>query len=189
LSSREINEQVEKMNKPLCALGLTLCLVAAACAPKPIAEKKPAPDYQMKAAAITPPANVKNICYDESSMSIYYTRMTQQQLAVGTLSCQEAGGKRRFEKQYGDVLAKYSGDLSSNASDIKAIAAKRRLNMDVLVTEFANREAQQRQNDPQYCERFERAFAWALSPAATSLSQVPPPHDYAAEMNAFPCPK
>jgi hypothetical protein len=179
----------ERMKKPLFALGLTLCLAAAACAPKPPAEKKPAPDYQLKAAAIPPPANVKNICYDEASMSAYYTRMMQQQLAVGTLSCQEASGKRRFEKQYGDVLAKYGSDLSSNAAEIKAIAAKRRLNMDVLVTEFANREAQQRQNDPQYCERFERAFAWALSPAATSLSQVPPPHDYAAEMNAFPCPK
>jgi hypothetical protein len=177
------------MKKPLFALGLTLCLAAAACAPKPIAEKKPAPDYQMKAASVPPPANLTTICYDEAAMSVYYTRMTQQQLAVGTLSCQEAGGKRRFEKQYSDLLAKYGSDLASNAADIKAIAAKRRLNMDVLVTEFANREAQQRQNDPQYCERFERAFNWALSPAATSLSQVPPVHNYAAEMNAFPCPK
>ena len=180
---------MDMMKKPLFALGLILCLAAAACAPKPIAEKKPAPDYQMKAASIAPPANVKNICFDEAAMSAYYTRMTQQQMAVGTLSCQEAGGKRRFEKQYGDVLAKYSSDLASNAAEVKAIVAKRRLNMDVLVTEFANREAQQRQNDPQYCERFERAFNWALSPATTSLSQVPPPHDYAAEMNAFPCPK
>jgi hypothetical protein len=180
--------KLERMKKPLFALGLVLCL-AAACAPKPPAEKKPAPDYQLKAAAIPAPANVKNICYDEASMSVYYTRMTQQQLAVGTLSCQEVGGKRRFEKQYGDVLTKYSNDLASNAADIKAIAAKRKLNMDVLVTEFANREAQQRNTDPQYCQRFERAFAWALSPAATSLSQVPPPHDYSAEMNAFPCPK
>jgi hypothetical protein len=179
------------MKKPLAALGLTLtlCLAAAACAPKPPAEKKPAPDYQLKAAAIPPPANVKNACYDEAAMSVYYTRMTQQQLAVGTLSCQEAGGKRRFEKQYGDVLTKFGADLTSNANDLKAIVAKRRLNMDVLVTEFANREAQQRNTDPEYCQRFERAFNWALSPGATSLSQVPPPHDYSAEMNAFPCPK
>lgn len=177
------------MKKPLYALSVTLCLAAAACAPKPIAEKKPAPDYQQKAVAIAPPANLKNICYDEAAMSAYYARMTQQQLAVGTLSCQEAGGKRRFEKQYGDVLAKFGGDLSANAAEMKGIVAKKRLNMDVLVTEFANREAQRRNQDPEYCERMERAFKWALSPEATTLSLVPPPHDLAPEMNAFPCPK
>ena len=32
------------------------------------------------------------------------------------------GGKRRFEKQYGDVLAKFGGDLSANAEELKAAA-------------------------------------------------------------------
>ena len=174
--------------KPFIAMGLFLAFAVAACAPKQLAEKQPAPDYQMKVASFSPP-NVQNICYDQASLTTYYVRMLQQELAVGTLSCQNADGSRKYEKQYGDVLNKFSGDLSTNAGELKAIAAKRRLNMDVLVTEFANREAQRRNDDPNYCARLERAFAWALSPGVTSLTQVPPPHDLGPEMNTFPCPK
>ena len=173
---------------PFFAAGLFLSLAVAACAPKPLAEKKPAPDYQMKVASFTPP-NAQQICYDQQSLTTYYARMLQQELAVGTLSCQNADGSRIYEKQYGDVLKKFSSDLSANAAELKALVAKRRLNMDVLVTEFANREAQRRNNDPEYCARLDRAFAWALSPGVTSLIQVPPPHDLGPEMNAFPCPK
>ena len=176
-----------KMN-PLFAAGLLLSLAAAACAPKPLAEKKPAPDYQMKVAQVVP-AGSPQTCYDEQSLATYNVRMMQQELAVGTLSCQNADGSRKFTQQYSDVLAKFAGDLSANAVEIKAVAAKRRLNMDVLVTEFANREAQRRNDDPEYCSRLERAFAWALSPSVTSLSQVPPPHNLGPEMNALPCPK
>jgi hypothetical protein len=174
--------------KPFFAVGIGLSLVVAACAPKQLAEKKPAPDYQMKVASFSPP-NVQQICYDQQSLTTYYERMLQQELAVGTLSCQNADSSRKYEKQYGDVLAKFSGDLSINATEMKAVVAKRRLNLDVVVTEFANREAQRRNDDPQYCERLERAFAWALSPGVTSLTQVPPPHDLGPEMNTFPCPK
>jgi hypothetical protein len=84
------------------------------------------------------------------------------------------------------VLNKFSGDLSANATELKVVVAKRRLNMDVLVTELAT---QRRNDDPEYCSRLDRAFAWALSPGVTSLTQVPPPHDLGPEMNAFPCPK
>jgi hypothetical protein len=174
--------------KPLFALGIGLCLTAAACTPKPLAEKKPAPDYQMKVAQSAPPA-AGQVCYDQQSLTAYQERMLQQELAVGTLSCQNADGSRKYSKQYGDVMAKFSSDLSANAADMKAVVAKRRLNMDVLVTEFANREAQRRNDDPEYCSRLERAFAWALSPGVTSLTQVPPPHDLGPEMNTFPCPK
>jgi hypothetical protein len=175
-----------KKIKPFSAVGLVLSLTVAACAPKPLAEKKPAPDYQVKVASYSPP-NVQQICYDQDSITTIYERMLQQELAVGTLSCQNADGSRQYEKQYGDFLTKFNGDLSTNASAIKAIVAKRRLNLDVLVTEFANREAQRRNDDPEYCSRLERAFAWALSPGVTSLHQVPPPHDLGPEMNTYPC--
>lgn len=168
--------------------GLVLALAVAACAPKQVAEKKPAPDYQMKVAQFSPP-NVNQVCYDQPSLTTYYERMLQQELAVGTLSCKNADGSRKYEKQYGDVLAKFSGDLSTNAAELKSLTARRRLNIDVLVTEFANREAQRRNDDPEYCSRLERAFNWALSPGVTSLAQVPPMHDLGPEMNAFPCPK
>lgn len=174
--------------KPMLVAGLVLSLAVAACAPKQLAEEKPAPDYQMPVGHFAPP-NVKQICYDQQSLTAYYERMLQQELAVGTLSCQNADGSRKYEKQYGDVLNKFSGDLSANAAELKAVVARRKLNMDVLVTEFANREAQRRNDDPEYCARLERSFAWALSPQVTSLTQVPPPHDLGPEMNMFPCPK
>ena len=176
-----------KMN-PLFAAGLLLSLAVAACAPKPLAEKKPAPDYQMKVAQFSPP-NAKQICYDQAALTTYYVRMLQQELAVGTLSCQNADGSRKYEKQYVELLNKFSSDLSTNAGELKAVVAQRKLNMDVLVTEFANREAQRRNDDPEFCARLDRAFAWALSPGVTSLTQVPPPHDLGPEMNTFPCPK
>jgi uncharacterized protein (DUF1330 family) len=179
---------MEKMKKPLFTLGIALSLAAAACTPKPQGEKKPAPDYQMSITRFQPP-NVQNICYDEPSMTAYYVRMVQQEMAVGTLSCIDAKGNRMFTQQYTDTLNKFGGDLSANASDMKALMTKKRLNFDVVITEFANREAQRRHDDPEYCPRMARAFAWALSPDVKTLAQVPPPHDLGPEMNAFPCPK
>src|SRR5476649_615212 len=107
--------------KPMFAAGLLLSLAVAACAPKPLAEKKPAPDYQMKVAKVAPSGS-NQMCYDEQSLATYNARMLQQELAVGTLSCQNADGSRKFTKEYGDVLAKFSGDLSANAVEIKAVA-------------------------------------------------------------------
>jgi hypothetical protein len=174
------------MTKPsLFALALLFAL--AGCV-KPPAEKGPAPDYQMKSAQ-SAPANIQQICYDQESLTAYNERMLQQELAVGALTCQNSDGSRKYDKQYGDVLNKFSGDLSSNAVEIRDITTRRHLNLDVVVTEFANREARWRNDDPQFCSRVERAFAWALSPKVTSLAQVPPPHDLGPEMNAFPCQK
>ncbi|MEI6203474.1 MAG: hypothetical protein WCP68_16110, partial [Enhydrobacter sp.] len=56
--------------KPMFAAGLALSLALAACAPKPLAEKKPAPDYQMKVAQVAPSTN-KQLCYDEVSLATY----------------------------------------------------------------------------------------------------------------------
>ena len=71
--------------KPLFTAGLLLSLAVAACAPKQLAEKKPAPDYQMKVAQVAPSSS-KQACYDEQSLATYNARMMQQELAVGTLS-------------------------------------------------------------------------------------------------------
>ncbi|MBS0541696.1 MAG: hypothetical protein JSR47_23225 [Proteobacteria bacterium] len=175
------------MKKPLAAAVLTLSL-AAACTPKPPAEKKPAPDYQMPLTRFSPP-NLAKICYNPTDANTVYVRMVQGEMAVGYLTCQNPDGTRKFNSQYGDVVSKFSAELSANGQELKTLFGKRRLNIDAVVTEFANREAQRRNDDPQFCSRMERAFAWALSPGVTSLSQVPPPHDLGPEMNIFPCAK
>ncbi len=177
---------MEKNKTPLAAAFLLVAL-AAACAPKPPAEKKPAPDYQMPMAKVAPSSS--KACYDAASLNTVNVRMTQGEMAVGYLTCQNADGTRKYNSQYADLVSKFAAELSTNAGEIKALLAKRRLNLDAVVTEFANREAQRRNDDPQFCSRMERAFAWALSPSVTSLSQVPPPHDLGPEMNVFPCAK
>jgi hypothetical protein len=61
-------------------------------------------------------------------------------------------------------------------------------NFDVVITEIANRTAQQPVGDPAFCSRHQRALEWSLAPSVSSLTQVPSPYDFGPEMNVFPCP-
>jgi len=116
-------------------------------------------------------------------------RMLQQELSVATLQCQSAGGGRAFESLYSSFLAKFTGngELSTNARAIQQVSRTKRFNLDVLVTEFANRTAQKAPVDNAFCARNLRAFEWALDPQVTTLAQVPPPYDLGPDMNIFPC--
>jgi hypothetical protein len=107
---------------------------------------------------------------------------------VATLQCQNAGGSRAYEGAYTSFLGKYTGELSANSRALQQVAARRRLNVDVVVTEFANRTAQKAPVDPEFCSRSLRALEWALDPKTTSLGQVPPPYDLGPDMNIHPCP-
>ena len=78
--------------------------------------------------------------------------------------------------------------LSSNARALTQVARAKRLNVDVFVTEVANRTAQRAPTDPEFCSRNKRALDWALDPKVSSLAQVPPPYDLGPEMNIFACP-
>jgi hypothetical protein len=113
--------------------------------------------------------------------------MMQQEASVATLQCQTPSGGRAFDSQYGGMLSKFNGDLSANARELNALARKRRLNVDVVVTEFANRTAQKAPVDPQFCARSLRMMEWALDPKATSLAMVPPAYDLGPDMNFHAC--
>jgi hypothetical protein len=151
------------------------------------AAKPPAADYQAGATAAAP-ANVRAICYNSADLTTVRSRMVQQELVVATLQCQGPGGSRAYEAQYGAFIGKYSGELASNTNALKQVAGRKRLNIDVFVTEIANRTAQRAPVDKEFCSRSKRALDWALSPGVTSLAQVPPPFDLGPEMNIFPCP-
>lgn len=166
----------------VAGLALAACTVAP---PKTAA----GPNYQAPLVAITSPANIRTICYSDADLSTYRVRMVQQQLAVGVLSCKDANGSRRLTEKYQAFVNKYRSELSTNATEIMSLAARKRFNLDVLVTEIANRTAGQPTGDAAFCSRHERAFDWALKPEVTSLTQVPSPYDFGPEMNVFPCPK
>ena len=153
------------------------------------AKKPPAPDYQQASSVPAPPAGrIQAICYNDADLSVVRSRMLQMELNVATLQCQTAGGDRAFEGLYTSFLAKFRGDLATNARTMQQMAGRKRFNFDVVITEFANRTAQQAPVDRDFCPRGLRALEWALDPKVTSLAQAPPPYDLGPDMNIFPCP-
>lgn len=150
--------------------------------------RPPAGDYQAAVPSSPPPTNIRGICYNAADLAVYRARMLQQEFSVGTLQCQTAGGARAYNDQYAAFIAKFQGELAANTRSLTQLAGRKRLNVDVLVTEFANRTAQRAPVDKEFCPRIKRAFDWALSPKVTSLSQAPPPYDLGPEMNVHPCP-
>jgi hypothetical protein len=158
---------------------------------KPVvaAKKAPAADYQMAAATPTPPAgNIRAICFNEADLNTFRQRMVAQEVVVGTLQCQSGGGVRLFERQYTDFLNKFAGEMRQNGAELNQMGRRKGRNVDVLVTEIANRTAQRAPTDPEFCGRMLRAFEWALSPQVTTMGQVPPPYDLGPDMSVFPCP-
>jgi hypothetical protein len=168
-------------------IAVSTSAIAACDMKKP--SEGPSANYQAPVSALAAPANVRAICYDDAALSAYRVRMVQQEMTVGVLSCQGTDGKRSFEKQYGDFLTKFKDELASNAGELKAVAASKKANFDVLITEVANRTAQQPRSDNQFCSRFQKALDWSLSPKVTSLKQVPSPYDFGPDMKIFACPK
>jgi len=106
------------------------------------ANRPPAGDYQQAVPASTPPTNIRAICYNAADLAIYRARMLQQELSVGTLQCQNKNGSRAYEREYTAFIAKFQAELASNTRSLQQLAGRKRLNVDVVVTEFANRSAQ-----------------------------------------------
>jgi hypothetical protein len=151
--------------------------------------KAPANNYQSPAAAVATPANLRAICYEDSDLSAFRVRQVQQQLVVGVLQCKGTDGKIYLDDEYGAFIKKFGPELSSNAAEMKSVVARKKANLDVMVTEIANRTAQRPVHDPEFCSRHQRAFEWALTTKVTSLTQVPSPYDFGPEMKVFPCPR
>lgn len=165
------------------ALGGCPFQQATTTAPKP-----PAADYQGAVPATPPAGNIRGICYNAADLETYRARMVQMELNVITLQCQSAGGARAYQNHYADFLNKFRSELAANARSLQQLAGRKRLNVDAVVTELANRTGQRAQVDKEFCGRGKRAFDWALSAQVTTLAQVPAPYDIGPEMNVHPCP-
>jgi len=176
------------MTRSRIALALALLALANACVPNG-PQTSVGPSYQAPVARLSPPANLKAACFDDAQLAAWRARMVQQELAVGTLTCKGADGGRRFDAQYRQFLDKYRGELQANAEELQAVVSRKGRNLDVVVTEIANRTAQQPNTDPAFCSRHQRALEWSLAPGVSSLVQVPSPYDFGPEMNVFPCPR
>jgi hypothetical protein len=172
---------------PLCLL-VACALTLAACTPRP-PEKKVTNDYQAPVAAIAPPANIRSICYNDADLNAFRVRMVQQQLVVGALQCKGPDGKPHLNDEYAAFVQKFNPELASNATELKSLVRRKKANLDVMVTEIANRTAQRPTHDPDFCSRHQRAFEWSLLAEVTTLTQVPAPYDLGPEMKIFSCPK
>jgi hypothetical protein len=178
------------MDHPLSRLYLLIAcaLALAACTPR-LAEKKVTNDYQAPVASVAPPANIRSICYNDADLNAFRVRMVQQQLVVGVLQCKGPDGKPHLDDEYAAFVKKFTPELGSNAVELKSLVSRKKANLDVMVTEIANRTAQRPTQDPAFCSRHQRAFEWALLAEVTTLTQVPAPYDLGPEMKIFPCPK
>ncbi len=152
------------------------------------ANKPAAADYQAPVPAAPAAGQIRGICYSDSDLTTFRSRMVQMELNVATLQCQNPNGTRAYESTYASFLGKFQSELSSNARALQQLARAKRFNIDVVVTEFANRTAQRAPTDKEFCARAKRAFDWAMSPQVTSLAQVPPPYDLGPDMNVYACP-
>jgi hypothetical protein len=151
------------------------------------AKKAAAADYQAPVPPLPPASTTRANCYNDADLAVMRGRMLHQEMSVATLQCQTAGGSRALEGQYGQFLSKYNGELANNARALQTLSRTKRFNIDVIVTEFANRTAQKAPVDKEFCARSLRALEWALDPRATTLAQVPPPYDLGPDMNIYPC--
>jgi hypothetical protein len=150
-------------------------------------KKPPAADYAQVLPPGPPPANLKAICYNDADIATIRGRMLQQELSVATLQCQTPSGGRAFESLYSSFLGKFSGELSTNARALNELSRRKRFNVDVVVTEFANRMAQRAPVDKDFCARNLRALEWALDPKVAAFTQIPVPYDLGPEMSMYPC--
>src|SRR5260221_5859816 len=169
-----------------CGLAMGPCTPTQTSAP---AKKPPAADYAAETPKASTAANLKAICYSDADLAIFRMRMVQQEIAVATLQCQNPGGIRALEPLYTQFLNKYRSELSTNTRELQQLANRKRLNVDIVVTQFANRTAQRAPVDPKFCDRSLRALEWALAPEVKTLTQVPAMYDLGSEMNVHPCPK
>jgi len=176
------------MTVPYRTMLLAACALAiSACTPeKP--QTATGPSYQAPVAKSATPANLSSVCFVDPDLMAFRARMVQQELVVGVLSCPGADGSPKLRQQYAAFVAKFSPELTSNAQELKGIVTRKCRNFDVVITEIANRTAQQPNGEPAFCSRHQRALEWSLSPSVTSLTQVPSPYDFGPEMNVFPCP-
>lgn len=150
-------------------------------------KKPPAPDYQAPVGNVAKPANLRAICYSDADLAIFRSRMVQGEMAVAALQCQNPGGGRALEASYARFLNKFHAELAANGRSLQQLAGRKRFNVDVVVTEFANRTAQRAPVDREFCSRGQRTLDWALDPRVTSLAQVPPPYDLSPDMNVHAC--
>jgi hypothetical protein len=184
---KKLSQAALVMGGILALGGCTLGQLGQSSAEAP-ANKPPAADYQAPVAPSPPATNIRAICYNAADLAVFRARMLQQEFTVAALQCQSAGGARAYEQYYAQFLTKFKSELPTNFRSLTQLAARKRLNVDVVVTEFANRTAQRAHTDKEFCPRSKRALDWALSQQVTSLAQVPPPFDLGPEMNVYPCP-
>lgn len=163
-----------------CALSAASSVAAQSRRPSPAA-----PDYAAPPKEIAVPPNIREICFSAEDMAALRARMVQQEFVLFVLQCRDKDGSKLLERPYTNFIQKFGPELAANTVALRQI---KRLNIDVVITEYANRTAMYAPVDREFCSRGKRALDWALDPKVSSLSQVPPPYDLGPDMRLYACP-
>lgn len=152
----------------------------AACQPQPqVATAPPSPAYaKVQDIALAAPA--RGACLSDADAATLRGRIVQQEFALAARQC-------NMIDRYNAFAGKYSGDLSVNGNEFNQLLRRRGLNANTFVTDIANKAATRSATHGGFCNDARLAYDWALSPATTSLAQIPPLYDNVADHGTRPC--
>ena len=135
-----------------------------------------------------PAANIRAICYNDADLARYRARMLQQELKRRAPCSARLRRRPRLREPVRRLPQQVPGRAGANARSLQQLGRRKRFNVDVVVTEFANRTAQRAPIDKEFCAA-PSAPSNGRSIAQVDLArQVPPPYDLGPEMNVHPCP-
>ena len=161
--------------------GLVILAVAALAACQPI---RPAgPPVPSTSYAKVMPASAKasrGQCLNAAEATTVRGRIVQQEFAFAARACSMGAEYERF-------VAKYTADLATNGNSLALLLRRRGVNINSFVTDVANKVSTRASSYGGFCGDAREAYRWALRPATTQLSEIPPLYDNSADHTTKPC--
>ena len=119
-------------------------------------------------------------CLNADEATTVRGRIVQQEFAYAARACNMGAEYDRF-------AAKFASDLATNGNSLTQLLRRRGLNINGFVTDVANKVATRASSYGGFCTDAREAYRWALRPATTQLSEVPPLYDNSADHGVKPC--
>lgn len=127
-----------------------------------------------------PGAPSRGQCLNADEAATVRNRIVQQEFAFAARACNMGAEYDRF-------AAKYGSDLANNGNNLTLLLRRRGLNINTYVTDIANKVSTRAAGYGGFCTDAREAYRWALRPATTQLSEIPPLYDNSADHSVKPC--
>ena len=119
-------------------------------------------------------------CLNADEAATVRNRIVQQEFAYAARACNMGAEYDRF-------AAKYGSDLANNGNNLTLLLRRRGLNINTFVTDIANKVSTRASSYGGFCTDAREAYRWALRPATTQLSEIPPLYDNSGDHGVKPC--